>query len=271
VLAHGGVWLDRRRVDDLAQQVGAGAQMVIHRPPSGTYARLTIQPADICYEDRWLLALNKHAGWYTTPTPWDREGNIRVALHRFVAARDGTTPAIHLAHQLDRDTSGILLCCKVRELNRPLQELFDNGQVHKHYLALCTGVPAQDELTIETGHGRGRNGRWRLYRLDEVGTRLPNGSQVKYARTSFRVAQRRAGAALIHAVLHTGRTHQIRLHLAAMGHPLLGDVKYGGALHYQGQTLTRHLLHAVEMHLPRHPVTEEPLTIHAPPPGEFEN
>lgn len=97
-----------------------------------------ITQQDILYEDRWLLALNKHAGWYTTPTVGDTENNIRVALTRFLQQRTDGEITLHLAHQLDRDTSGILLCSLNREVNAPLQEAFTSGSIEKTYIGgLC--------------------------------------------------------------------------------------------------------------------------------------
>lgn len=264
VLAHGGVWLNRRRVGDVDQPLVVGSELIIHRPPDGCYRQVTIDAADICYEDKWLLALNKQPGWYTTPTPWDAHNHIRGALNTWLQQRDGAAaPPLHLTHQLDRDTSGVLLCTKNRELNSPMQILFESGAIVKVYLCLCTGEPLQDAFELQSGHGRGYGGRWRLYTLDEVGAQLPNGKRIKFAHTSFTVEQRLGGATLLRAVLHTGRTHQIRLHLSALGYPLLGDAKYGGATHFRGRVLPFHLLHAACMEL-QHPVTEQPLTITAP-------
>ncbi len=260
VLSHGGVWLERRRALDGSQPVAPGMQVTIHRPPAGCYGAIMIDAADICYEDRWLLALNKRQGWYTTPTPWDVSGNVRAALQQFVQSRDGADAYIHLVHQLDRDTSGVLLCSKDPAVNGELQQAFNAGSVAKEYLCICAGEPKQDVFEVQSGHGRGRSGLWRLYPREAVGDVLPNGSRVKFAHTGFAVVQRLSGAALLRATLHTGRTHQIRLHLATRGHPLLGDRRYGGPETFVGHTLEGHLLHAACMRL-RHPITYRPLEV----------
>jgi 23S rRNA pseudouridine1911/1915/1917 synthase len=265
ILERGGVWLNRRRADDAARPLQSGDQVTIHTPPGGTYAEIAITQADICYEGGGLLALNKQPGWYTTPTPWDAVANIRAALTRFVRERDGPEAYVHLVHQLDRDTSGVLLCTRDRALNGPLQEAFNAGAVAKEYLCICAGEPQATQFDIRSGHGRGRSGLWRLYELEEVGHTLPNGSTVKAAHTSFSVLQRLGGAALLRATLHTGRTHQIRLHLAARGHPLLGDARYGGPPTFGGHVLPGHLLHAASLAL-RHPLSAYPLEIRAPLP-----
>jgi 23S rRNA pseudouridine1911/1915/1917 synthase len=265
LLARGGVWLDRARVLDAALPLHAGAQVSIIPPPSGAYSDPHIEPDDICYEDKWLLALNKRAGWYVTPTPWDAYGNVRVALTRFLRMRDGPDAYLHLLHQLDCDTTGVLLCSKNPEINAVMQVIFEQGGVYKEYVGVCAGEVSADSFEMRSGHGRGRKGLWRLYDLEQVGTKLPNGKYIKLAHTSFTVQQRMPQATIVRAVLHTGRTHQIRLHLAALGHPLLGDKRYGGPLEFRGQLLDRHLLHAACMRL-EHPVTGAVLEVQASPP-----
>ncbi len=268
VLTRGGVWLNKHRALDGRVPVAAGTQVIIHTPPGGHYSDLQIGAADVLYEDGWLLALNKRPGWYTTPTPWDAYSNIREALGRFLHQRNGTPPVLHLVHQLDRDTSGVLLCTTHPAANAPLQVAFDEGSVSKTYLCLCAGVPATDSFEVRSGHGRGRNGIWRLYREDEIGNTLPNGSRVRLAHTSFFVEQRLKDVALLRAVLHTGRTHQVRLHLASLGHPLLGDGRYGGPLEVAGLPVQRHLLHAASLQL-RHPITGRPLDLQAALPEQM--
>lgn len=262
VLAHGGVWLNGSRVADMQQAVPAAGELVLHRPPGNVYSQPQIHASHICYEDDALLALHKQAGWYTTPTPWDAYGNIRTVLQTWLAEREGGQAYVHLLHQLDRDTSGVLLCSRDAAINPLMQQLFDQGHVIKEYLCLCSGQPLRDSFTVHTGHGRGRAGRWRLYDLAEVGRVLPNGSRVKVAMTSFAILQRGTNASLLRATLHTGRTHQIRLHLAHCGHPLVGDVRYGGPAMLAGQAVAAHRLHAWRLSLP-HPLRATPLVITA--------
>jgi 23S rRNA pseudouridine1911/1915/1917 synthase len=268
ILERGGVWRNRRREHDAARPLVAGDVVTIHTPPGGMYAEIEITQADICYDSGGLLALNKQPGWYTTPTPWDAVANIRAALTRFLREREGPEAYVHLVHQLDRDTSGVLLCSRERALNGPLQEAFNAGEVAKEYLCICAGEPQAAQFDVQSGHGRGRSGLWRLYELAEVGDTLPNGSTIKAAHTSFTVVRRLGGAALLRATLHTGRTHQIRLHLASLGHPLLGDGRYGGPLAFGGHALRSHMLHAASLAL-RHPLSAYPLEIRAPLPPDM--
>jgi 23S rRNA pseudouridine1911/1915/1917 synthase len=265
LIERGGLWVDgaRMRVQDARAQ--AGSELAIHRPLSGVYPEIQATAAQIIYEDADLLALNKPAGVYVDSTPWDAEGNYHAALVRFLAARDGAAPRLHLAHRLDRDTTGVLLATKNPAMNPAIQSAFIRGTVHKHYLAICAGAPAEDNFTIITGHGRGAHGLFRVYPAEEVGRVLVNGSRVKVMRTRFQVERRLGEAALLRAFPETGRTHQIRLHLAHLGHPLIGDARYGGPSLWQGRPAPYHLLHAARLVLP-HPRGGDPLDITAPTP-----
>lgn len=266
LIERGAVWLDRQRVRQADLAVTSGAQLVIHFPPGGSYTPVTIRPDDILWEDRWLMALNKRPGWHSNYTPWDIRGAIPYALAAFVLGRDERTAPLHLAHQLDRDTSGVLLVSKDPGINRALQELFISGGMSKRYLALAGGIIERDSLEVETGHGRGQGGLFRIYPLEAVGQKLPYGSQrVKLMQTRFEVVARAERATLVQAQPITGRTHQIRLHLAHLGHPILGDARYNGLLALDGTPIPHHLLHAAQLGF-SHPVTHQPILLRAPLP-----
>lgn len=255
IVRRGGAWLDGRRAVAPDAAPPPGATLALRRPPAGGYAEVAIGPADIAYEDAWLIVLHKAAGWYVGATPWDVHGNALAALGRFLAARDGGAPPVHLAHQLDRDTSGLLLISKSPAANGPLQAAFAGELVEKGYVGVCAGVPDPPAGELRTGHGRAAGGRWRLYPLEELGRALPEGGgRVRLAHTAYAVERSHGDAALLRLRLHTGRTHQIRLHLAHLGHPLLGDTRYGGPASYRGRALPGHLLHAATLSLP-HPIT----------------
>lgn len=268
--ARGGAWLDGRRVSDADALAPAGTTLTLRFPPADGYAEITITAEDLAYEDAWLIAVHKRAGWYVGATPWDARGNVLAALGRYLGSRDGVAPPLHLAHQLDRDTSGLLLASKAPAMNAALQDAFARGKVAKTYFGLCAGRPAWNAMDLRTGHGRAAGGRWRIYPLEAVGQALPEGGgRVREAHSSFRVVRPLDDATLVIAVPHTGRTHQIRLHLAHLGHPLLGDTRYGGPASYAGQRLPGHLLHAAELRL-RHPVTGVMLALASPTPPLFE-
>lgn len=266
LIQRGGVWVGGRRVRDSAAVVAAGATVVIQRPPDGRYRDPIVIPARILYEDDDLIAFDKPPGDYVEATPWDAEGHLRAALARFLHSRDGVTPVLHLAHRLDRDTSGVLLLSKAPAVNGALQQAFEHGLAVKSYLAFCAGDPTFTETEIETGHGRGRGGLFRVFPREAIGSVRSPGGRVKAMHTRFAVIRRLGDAALVRAWPLTGRTHQIRLHLAYLGHPLVGDLKYGGPAEWHGMPAAHHHLHAWRLELP-HPRSGALLTLEAPLPA----
>src|SRR5215217_371510 len=146
LMARGGLWVDGKRMRDMDARARAGAEVAIHRPLAGLYPNIVASAEQIIYEDDDLLALNKPAGVYVDSTPWDAEGNYHAALVRFIAARDGESgaPTLHLAHRLDRDTTGVLLVTKNPAVNPAIQSAFIRRTIHKRYLALCAGEVAED-------------------------------------------------------------------------------------------------------------------------------
>jgi 23S rRNA pseudouridine1911/1915/1917 synthase len=265
LIARGGLWLNGKRIEDGHQPAPAGARMTLCLPPGGCYQDLGLSSADVLYEDDWLLALHKRAGWYSNATPWDNQGHVLAAARRWLATRDGAPPPLHLAHQLDRDTSGVLLLSKARQANPGLQQAFAGGNIKKEYCCAVWGVPAERTFSMCSGHGRAAGGRWRLYELSELNQVLPGGGRVRRAETRFVLRRSFGDAAILAAYPGTGRTHQIRLHLAAAGHPILGDTRYGGPAHYRGNDLSQHLLHAYRLAL-THPITGAELSLVAPVP-----
>lgn len=269
LILRGAVWIDRHRCREPERVVGAGQRVVIHFPPSGRYDRIVLTPEDILWEDPALLALNKRPGWHANYTPWDMYGTLPTALAAFLRARDGRDPPLHFLHQLDRDTSGVLLVSKDPTINPLMQRLFLSGALHKRYLALAAGRLEQSAYTIVTGHGRGRSGLFRVYPVEEVGRELPLGRQrVRRMETKITVLARADEATLLEARPITGRTHQIRLHLAYLGHPLLGDARYGGPLQLGDLPLPHHLLHAAQLSF-RHPRGGQVIDLRAPVPPSW--
>ena len=150
-------------------------------------------------------------------------------------------------------------------MNPAIQAAFIRHTIAKQYLALCAGAPAEDSFAITTGHGRGAHGLFRIYPVEEIDRVLINGARVKAMRTRFQVVRCSEDATLLYAFPETGRTHQIRLHLAHLGHPLIGDARYGGPALWRGAPALYHLLHAERLTLP-HPRTHYPLELSAPAP-----
>jgi 23S rRNA pseudouridine1911/1915/1917 synthase len=181
----------------------------------------------ILYEDRSVLAIDKPPGWMLAPISWDRTGrNLQRAIELSLQARDFWARSRNLkflrfAHRLDADTSGVLLLAKSPGALTALQQAFETRQVEKFYLAVVQGVPNKSAWDCQLALAPGSPGGV------EQKTVRDNHPAAKPAATKFRVLQTREDRALVLAQPLTGRTHQIRVHLAAAGHPVFGDTLYG--------------------------------------------
>ena len=256
IIGRGGVWIHDQRQRKADAPVKAGVTYTLVHPPDFVYPEVKVEPAHVLWEDRWLIALNKESGWYVQPTAWDIFGNLEHALSDFLRLRDGRPPKLHLTHRLDRETSGVLIVAKEPEINAPMQKLWGSGGVEKRYLALVSGAPPETWISDEP-LGPGPQARHRVDR-----------AHGRHARTEFRTLQRSGEFAEIEAVPRTGRTHQIRIHAAHGGYPLLGDQRYGGAAEAAGEPVRRVMLHAAQLTF-RHPRTGEAVTLAAEPPADY--
>jgi len=278
LLRTGQVRVNSKRAEANARLV-AGAEIRVPavvrtpaKPPAATGLKpaMGVSKADrtaiermILFEDDHILVLNKPFGLAVqggSGTKRHLDGILAGMADRFGGERP------RLVHRLDRDTTGVLLVSKNPAINPAIQRGFIKGNIHKEYLCLALGEPAEDEFEITTGHGRSAHGIFRVYAAEHIGQMLLYGSTVKGMRTRFAVERRLGGATLLRAFPITGRTHQIRLHLAHLGHPLLGDARYGGPTEWRGQPLHYHLLHAERLSLP-HPRTNYSLELTAPAPA----
>ena len=261
IITRGGAWINHARVRITTAGVLPGMFIAVHTPPAHAHSHILPDDA-VIYVDRWLIALNKPAGTYVDATPWDAENHLRNALLNHWYARNGELLHLHPAHRLDRDTTGVLLFSRHSHANSALQRVFVQQRAKKTYVCHVAGWPDWDEILMQTGHGRSDRGRFRVYSIDEVGNALPGGNVVKSMETFYRVVERHPdGTTTMLAWPRTGRTHQIRLHANALGHPLVGDASYGS-----GQLgIDAHHLHAWRLSLP-HPIHEEPLLLTAPLP-----
>jgi len=216
-------------------------------------------PLDIVYEDQVLLAVNKPAGMVVHPATGHTSGTLVNALLAYmpqIADVSGQERA-GIVHRLDKDTSGLLLVAKDSQAHAALQRQFQRRRVHKTYLALVEGRVRPTEGIIDVPVGRDHRER---KRMAAVRTGRP-------ATTHYRVRENFRRHTLLEARPHTGRTHQVRVHLSWLGHPIVGDRVYGRRR--QGLLPDRHFLHAHELRF-SHPTTGEELTLIAPLPPELE-
>ena len=198
-------------------------------------------PFAIAYEDESLLVIDKPAGVVVHPATGHWTGTLAQALSGIAAGGpDGSRAGI--VHRLDRDTSGLIVVARSDEVHRALTKMIAARELRREYLALVDGRPDARTGTIDAPIGRDRRDRT----LHSIDTDVP-----REARTHFEIERMLAGSTLLRVVLETGRTHQIRVHLAAIGHPVCGDPQYGVAGRYG---LRRQFLHAARLAF-RHPVT----------------
>ncbi|NLG51067.1 MAG: RluA family pseudouridine synthase [Chloroflexi bacterium] len=239
--------------------LGDLVEVEIPAPPS-TEPTPEELPLQIVYEDEDLLVLIKPPGMVVHPAPGHASGTLVNALlaHRPDIVRADLDPARPgIVHRLDRDTSGLLVVAANREVQSKLQKLFKSRQVDKVYLALLYGDLSPDQAAIEAPIGRDPVQRKRMAVVAEGG---------RYARTEYRVRERLPGATLVEAHLLTGRTHQLRVHFASIGHPVVGDATYGHRR--QAIDAPRKLLHAWRLSF-AHPTTGEQLTFTADMPQDM--
>jgi 23S rRNA pseudouridine1911/1915/1917 synthase len=199
----------------------------------------------VAYEDDDLIVVDKPAGVVVHPAPGHPTGTLAQALAGRAAGGEGFRPGI--VHRLDRDTSGLLVVAKSEEIHRALQEQLRRREIKREYLALVEGRPDARSGTIDAPIGRDRGSR------TVMSTRT---DKPREAVTHFEIEEELPRSTLLRVRLLTGRTHQIRAHLAAIGHPVCGDPVYGGSTSGRRLGLTRQFLHASNL-LFRHPRTGE--------------
>ncbi len=194
-------------------------------------------PLDIVYEDDDTLVVNKPAGMCVHPGHGNFDGTLVNALAFYLGRSQGPDADDErmgiLVHRIDKDTSGLLLVAKNDEAQLRLAKQFFNHSIERRYRAVVWGNISEDEGTIDAPIGRDPNDRLR-YRVCQ------DPSQGKTAVTHYRVLERFGYVTLVECKLETGRTHQIRVHMASIGHPLFGDERYGGTEIRKGTIYSRY-------------------------------
>ncbi|MDR0788293.1 MAG: RluA family pseudouridine synthase [Gemmatimonadota bacterium] len=206
-------------------------------------------PLSIVYEDADLVVVDKAPGELVHPTAPHHTRTVAHGLaHRY--AGQGIELKVRPVHRLDRDTSGVLLVAKTAFAHQRLDRQLREGTLTREYLAVVEGVIEEEEGVIDQPIGPSRKDpRLRMVR--------PDG---QHAVTRFSVLERLPGATVVQVALETGRTHQIRVHTASAGHPIVGDMSYGAA---RSPWIRRPALHAVRLRFD-HPATGEPLEVSSP-------
>jgi 23S rRNA pseudouridine1911/1915/1917 synthase len=248
-----------------------GQTISIHvPPPTPATPEPEDIPLDVVFEDAHLVVLNKPAGLVVHPGAGRPHGTLVNALLRHVRDLSGVGGVLRpgIVHRLDRGTSGLLVVAKDDETHRSLARQFAGRSVEKEYEALVLGIPAAKAGTIATPIGRDPVHRRKM------SIRAPRGRE---ARSDYHVVAAFDGAAHLRVRIHTGRTHQIRVHLASIGHPVAGDATYGGTRTPSSRraaareallSLRRPALHAARLAFV-HPSTGERLSFTAPLPPDM--
>ncbi len=227
-------------------------------------------PLDVIFEDKHLLAVNKPAGMVVHPGAATGEDTLVHALLAHCAgglSGIGGVERPGIVHRLDRETTGIIIVAKNDKAHRGLAAQFSDRSLHKEYLALVTGTPTLLSGSIKKAIGRNQQHRHKMTVIDDE----DEDRHGKDAHTDWEVVEKFGSVAtLLRCVIHTGRTHQIRVHLKSLGHIILGDAIYGWKPDRRlAKQPERVMLHAAHL-IVAHPITKKTLDLRAPLPADFE-
>lgn len=261
LLEQGAVQLNGKPANKASAKVKLGDAIAIEMRPTAQSQSFKPESMalDVVYEDAHLLVVNKPAGLVVHPAPGNWSGTLLNGLlaHHAGAA---SVPRAGIVHRLDKDTSGLMMVAKDRLTMDALVALIARRDVSRRYLALAHKPWAGAELQkVDAPIGRDPRNRLRMAVVDLAQ------HAGKEARTDITCWATTASHCLVHCKLHTGRTHQIRVHMLSLGHPLVADALYGGV---QAAGMQRQALHAFRLSFV-HPMTGESLELAAEPPVDF--
>lgn len=212
-------------------------------------------PLDIVYEDQYLMIINKKSGMVIHPAPGHYTDTLVNALLYHFNIKETTNIRVGIVHRLDKDTSGLMIVAKDDEMLEKLSNMIKEKKVKRHYLALVEGLILHDSGTIDAPIGRDINTREKMMVTD---------INSKEAITHFKVLKRYKENTLVECILETGRTHQIRVHMAYINHPIVNDPIYNK----KKATEFGQMLHSKSIEF-IHPVTGKNIYFEVLPPKEF--
>ena len=228
IIDRGGCTVNVALVRVASRSVRAGDVIEIGIMEAGRFQELLLPPEALLYEDTDLVAVNKPAGINSQRTPYQLKGTLEYWVSEYFKAQGSKEPA-RVVHRLDRGTSGVMLFPKNRLAAASLSKQFQEGVVEKLYLALVSGRPEEERWVVDAPVGKVASA---LHGIMEGG---------RASITEFRLVASSGDISLVEAKPLTGRTHQIRVHLASVGLPIIGDSRYGG------QSAGRMMLHCSQM------------------------
>ena len=271
LMAEGAIIVGKTIVSDPSKKMQPGAHFTISVPPPVLAAAQPQDiPLDIAFEDEHLIVINKAAGMVVHPAAGNYDGTLVNALLYHCEGQlsgIGGVARPGIVHRIDKDTSGLLVVAKTTAAHEGLARQFADHSIERTYQAVCAGHPAPPSGTIEERIGRSDHNRKKMAVLDD------QSSRGKHAVTHYRTLKTLRFCSFIECRLETGRTHQVRVHLSSIGHPLLGDPTYGRTPSQLRKTLSelgfaRQALHAASLGF-IHPVTGERREFHADMPSDM--
>jgi 23S rRNA pseudouridine1911/1915/1917 synthase len=262
LMADGAVVLRGMAFRKPAARIAAGDQLAVELRPTQQAQAFVPEPMalDVVFEDADLLVIHKPAGLVVHPAAGNWNGTL---LNGLLAYHPGAAslPRAGIVHRLDKDTSGLMLVGKSRQAMEALVRAIAAREVSRQYLALAQGRwQGPMERGVDQPIGRDVHNRLRMAVV------RPDSGSGKSAQTTLRLIEGSDQASLVACKLHTGRTHQIRVHMAWLGHPLVGDTLYGGRIQWG---MARQALHAARLRL-RHPTTGQHLDFESTPPADMQ-